>query len=113
MIRDALALERLCFVLAVATLYLISCGTQVVDSGKRRWVDPHWKRGASYLRIGWRWVKAALSRGWSLLSSLVLSGQPDPEPAIACRKDALKKAERACPICFARLKNFREYVFST
>lgn len=104
-IRSEEALCRLCFVLAVATLYLISCGTQVVDCGKRHWVDPHWKRGASYLRIGWRWVKAALVRGWSLFSSLVLSGQPDPEPAMACRKQAMKK--------FARLSLFKASVFST
>lgn len=45
MIRSASALSRLCFVLAVATRNLVSCGTQVVSEGKRRWVSPHWKRG--------------------------------------------------------------------
>ena len=103
MIRSAGALCRLCFVLAVATLFLVSCGTQVVACGKRRFVDPHWRRGASYLRIGWRWIKTALVRGWALYGTLILDGQPDPEPAIACRKHATKK--------FARLKNFKEYVF--
>ncbi len=101
MIRCAEALCRLCFVIAVATLYLVSCGTQVVATGKRRWVDPHWKRGTSYLRIGWRWVKSALVKRWSLYGSLVLDGQP----AIACKKHAEQK--------FERLKNFNEYVFST
>jgi hypothetical protein len=101
MIRSAAALCRLCFVLAVTTLYLVSCGTQVVASGKRRWVDPHWKRGSSYLRIGWRWVKTALVRGWSLWGTLHLNGEPDPEPAIACRKQAVEKANR--------LKSFNDY----
>ena len=56
-IRSSTALSRLCLVLASATLYLTSIGTQVVDIGKRRFVDPHWHRGSStfsYLRIGVR-----------------------------------------------------------
>jgi hypothetical protein len=40
-------------VLAIATVYLTLQGTAVVAQGKRRWVDPHWERGNSYLRIGW------------------------------------------------------------
>ena len=56
--RSAKALERLCLVLAMTTLYLVSVGTSVVKKGHRRLVDPHWFRGASYLKIGWNWVKA-------------------------------------------------------
>src|SRR5256885_2528150 len=47
LMRSAKALERLCFVLAITTLYLVSVGTLVVKKGKRRLVDPHWFRGAS------------------------------------------------------------------
>jgi hypothetical protein len=83
LVRDAAALTRLCFVVAVATLYLVAQGTQVVAAHKRRWVDPHWLRGNSYLRIGWQWVKTALTRGWELFASLHLSGTPDPEPSRA------------------------------
>jgi hypothetical protein len=83
LVRDADALTRLCFVLAVATLYLVAQGTQVVVQQKRRWVDPHWLRGNSYLRIGWQWVKTALTRGWELFATLHLSGIPDPEPCRA------------------------------
>ncbi len=85
LVRDAAALTRLCFVLAVATLYLVAQGTQVVAQQKRRWVDPHWLRGNSYVRIGWQWVKTALTRGWELFATLHLSGEPDPEP---CRASA-------------------------
>lgn len=85
LVRNADALTRLCFVLAIATLYLVAQGTQVVAAHKRRWVDPHWWRGSSYLRIGWQWVKTALARGWALLATLHLSGEPDPEP---CRASA-------------------------
>src|SRR6185369_5414804 len=65
--------------------YLVAQGTQVVAAQKRRWVDPHWLRGNSYLRIGWQWVKSALARGWELFATLHLSGPPDPEP---CRASA-------------------------
>lgn len=85
LVREADALTRLCLVLAVATLYLMAQGTQVVQRNKRRWVDPHWFRGTSYLRIGWQWVKTALTRGWELFTTLHLSGAPDPEP---CRASA-------------------------
>ena len=83
LVRDADALTRLCLVLAVATLYLVAQGTQVVAQQKRRWVDPHWLRGNSYLRLGWQWVKSALARGWELFATLHLSGTPDPEPSRA------------------------------
>jgi len=82
-IRSAAELERLCMVLAVATLYLVSQGVEVVRKDKRRSVDPHWFRGSSYLKIGWNWVKMALTRGWRLISRLCLIGGSDPEPAIA------------------------------
>jgi len=82
-IRSAADLERLCMVLAVATLYLVSQGVEVVRKDKRRYVDPHWFRGSSYLKIGWNWVKMALTKGWRLCSMLRLIGGIDPEPAIA------------------------------
>ena len=42
LVREADALTRLCFVVAVATLYLVAQGTPVVAAQNRRWVDPHW-----------------------------------------------------------------------
>ena len=86
LIRSAEALTRLCLVLAVTTLYLVAQGTEVVNQGKRRWVDPHWFRGQSYLKIGWNWVKLALSRGWKLIPTLLLSSDCDPEPAMASKR---------------------------
>jgi DDE family transposase len=85
LVRDTDALTRLCFVVAVATLYLVAQGTQGVARQKRRWVDPHWLRGNSYLRIGWQWVKSALARGWELFATWHLSGRLDPAP---CRESA-------------------------
>jgi Transposase DDE domain len=88
LVRDADALTRLCLVLAITTLYLVAQGTQVVRTHKRRWVDPHWFRGNSYLRLGWQWVKTALARGWALFATLHLSGMPDPDPSRASTAQA-------------------------
>jgi hypothetical protein len=87
-VRDAEVLTRLGLVLALTTLYLVAQGPQVVASQKRRWVDPPWWRGNSYLRIGWQWVKTALARGWEVVAKLRLSGAPDPEPARASASQA-------------------------
>jgi hypothetical protein len=85
LIRSAPALERLCCVRAITTRYLVSPGTEVVNHGKRRGVDAHWFRGQSYLKIGWNWVRLALRRGYELMTSLHLSGEADPAPAMASK----------------------------
>ena len=90
-LRDAAALTRLCFVLAVATLFLVSQGTHVVESDQRRLVDAHWFRGNSYLKLGWKWVQRAGVKGWSLISSLRLSPFPDPEPCSSLKHDVGKQ----------------------
>ena len=97
LIRSAQALTRLCCVLAITTLYLVSQGTEVVKQGNRRLVDPHWFRGQSYLKIGWNWVKLALSRGYTLITRVHLSSERDPEPAMASRR----QYQRCCQSRFA------------
>jgi hypothetical protein len=93
-IRSIPALSRLCFVMAVATLLLTVQGQKVVSDGKRRWVDAHWQRGNSYLRIGWNWVKGVLHQDWCLFPTIALTGSVDPEPAFASSKQAQKYLER-------------------
>jgi len=93
LIRSAEALERLCVVLAITTLYLASHGTEVGTQGKRRWVDPHWFRGNSYLKIGWNWVKLALSRGYEFVTRWHLSAEADPEPAMASKSQYQKPSQ--------------------
>jgi hypothetical protein len=85
LIRSANALERLCGVLAITTLYLVAQGTEVVTQGKRRWVDAHWFRGQSYLKIGWNWVTLALSKGYELITHVYVSPEADPVPAMASK----------------------------
>lgn len=90
-IRSVCALSRLWFILSVATLYLTAQGVDVVESGKRRWVDPHWFRGNSYFRIGWDWVKTALENQWQLIQQVRFRSHRDPQPAKASRKQHDKR----------------------
>lgn len=93
-IRSVCDLSRLCFILAVATLYVTAQGVEVVEAGKRRWVDVHWFRGNSYFRIGTDWVRSALIDGWRLIQQVHFFSNNDPEPAMASRRQHLKKAHR-------------------
>ena len=68
---------------------------QVVAEGKRCWVDSHWHRGQSYLRIGWDWVTQALHRGWQLVQNLYLFGGLDPEPARVSKKQFQRQFKRS------------------
>ncbi len=107
LIRSAEALSRLCLVLAVATLFLVCQGTEVVESGKRRWVDAHWFRGNSYLKIGWKWVRRALIKGFALIAQLRLFTLHDPDPAIASLKQAKEHIVRFSSV---HLEVFLPYV---
>jgi hypothetical protein len=60
-------------------------GVELVESGKRRWIDTHWFRGNSYFRLGWDWIKAASLNGWSLIHQVRFTSDRDPEPAMASR----------------------------
>jgi hypothetical protein len=79
------ALERLLLIVAIATLHLTSVGVSVVQAGKWRWVDAHWSRGLSYLKIGWRWRQQQYQRGWPAFAPFWLDPAPDPLPVLASR----------------------------
>ena len=67
-------------------LFLVLQGTQVVAQGKRRLVDAHWNRGMSYLKLGWNWVRLALTRQWKIENYRFLSSLPDSQPASASKR---------------------------
>lgn len=93
-LRDKFALSQLCGVIALTMLFLILQGIQVVASGKRRQVDAHWQRGMSYLKLGWNWVRLAITHQWKIHVYPFLSCSPDPQPAIASKRqqgDALNR----------------------
>jgi Transposase DDE domain len=93
-LRSAPAISRLCLVIAMTTLFLTAQGLAVTDSGYRRFVDPHWFRGLSYLKIGWNWVHTALTKNWDFFSSYFFTSNIDPDPAIASHKQHLYKLYR-------------------
>ena len=86
------ALERLLLIIAIATVHWTSTGGSRVQAGKWRWVDAHWGRGLSYLKIGWRWRWQASQRGWPMFSPFWLDPAPDPLPVLASRRDALSES---------------------
>lgn len=87
-VRSAQALERLYLVAAIALLFATTHGMAVQVAGLRQQVDPHWKRGLSYLKIGLRWLSGVLHKGRKLLMPVTLLPQ-DPQPCFAS-----KRAER-------------------
>lgn len=93
-LRDKFALSQLCGVIALTMLFLVLQGVQVVASGQRRQVDAHWQRGMSYLKIGWNWIRLAITQQLRITVHRFLSSDSDPDPAVASRRqqdDALKR----------------------
>ncbi len=85
------ALERLLLIVAIATLHLTSLGLGVVQAGNHRWVDTHWDRGLSYLKLGWRWRQQQYQRGWQAFLPFWLDPAPDPFPVLASRRAVPRK----------------------
>ncbi|MGR3279299.1 hypothetical protein ACSYAD_29990 [Acaryochloris marina NIES-2412] len=84
-IRCAAALERLYLIAAVALLYSTTQGMAVHIKGLRQQVDPHWRRGISYLKIGLRWLKGFVHKGRELLIPAPLFIH-NPQPCFASKK---------------------------
>lgn len=84
-LRSATALERLYLVAAVALLVATTQGMAVQLAGLRQQVDPHWRRGISYLKIGLRWLQGVFHKGRPLLAWVLLLPQ-DPQPCFASLK---------------------------
>ena len=102
-IRDCQALERLYLVVALAILFATSHGMLVQIKGLRTQVDPHWKRGLSYLKIGLRWVKGVINKGRTLFSPVALLTH-DPQPCFASKK---AKKQYYDSILFSRIRELK------
>lgn len=95
-LRSAPAISRLCLVLAMTTIFLTAQGLAAVNSEYRRFVDPHWFRGLSYLKIGWNWINTALTKNWAFLAMSSFTSNFDSDPVIASlkkHKDKLYRVE--------------------
>ena len=102
-IRDRKALERLYLVVALALLFATSQGMAVQLKGLRQRVDPHWKRGISYLKIGIRWLNGVLHKGRDLLTSIALCSQV-PQLCFASKKT---KKQYYDAIWFSRIREIK------
>ena len=100
-LRSTEALERLYLVAAVALLYATTQGMAVQIAGLRTQVDPHWRRGISYLKIGLRWLRGVLSKGRELLAPIPLLPK-DPQPCFASNRTQEDFYDR---IWFSRLRS--------
>jgi len=100
-LRCEAALERLYLVAALALLYATTQGLSVQIAGLRRQVDPHWRRGISYLKMGLRWLQGVVHKGRQLLRPMALLPK-DPQPCFAS-----KQAERDfdAQIWFTRIRS--------
>lgn len=84
-LRSQDALERLYLVAAIAILYATTQGMAVQIAGLRQQVDPHWRRGISYLKIGLRWLQGVFHKGRELLTPVPFLPQ-DPQPVFASKR---------------------------
>ena len=102
-IRNRKSLERLYLVVALGILFSTCEGMAVQIKGLRRQVDPHWKRGLSYLKIGLRWLKGVINKGRKLLEPIELLSK-DPEPCFSSKK---AKERYYDAIWFHRIKQIK------
>jgi len=84
-IRQPQALERLYLVVALALLFATAHGMTVQLKGLRQRVDPHYRRGLSYLKIGIRWLKGVLHKNRDLFDPMPLFSH-NIQPCFASKK---------------------------
>jgi len=70
-------------------------------AGLRQQVDPHWRRGLSYLKIGLLWLKGVLNKGRLLLTPVPLLPN-DPQPCFSSKK---AKRDYYDKIWFSRIRS--------
>jgi hypothetical protein len=87
-LRHTDALNRLYLIAAVTILYASTTGMTIQIAGLRTTVDPHWRRGLSYLKIGLRYLRGVMNKGRALLVPIPLFSK-DPEPCFASNKAQL------------------------
>ncbi len=100
-LRSPAALERLYLVAAIALLYATTQGMAVQLAGLRQQVDPHWRRGISYLKIGLRWLQGVFHKGRELLTPVPLMPK-DPQPVFASKRAELDFYDQ---IWFSRIRS--------
>jgi hypothetical protein len=85
-LRDPQRIDRLLLVVAIAVLVGSLQGYALSLAGLRRQVDPHWKRGMSFLRIGLAALQMAVADATARLMDWLPIPLQDLEPCIPSRK---------------------------
>jgi hypothetical protein len=84
-LRQPQRIDQLLLVVAIALLICSVQGYALSLSGQRPLVDPHWKRGLSFARIGLHWLQqSVVAAGRALLAWLPIPLRP-LEPCIPSR----------------------------
>jgi hypothetical protein len=104
-VRSAVSLERLYLVVAISILFATLTGMAVQQSGLRRQVDAHFRRGLSYLKIGLRWLLGVLQKNRPFLRLEHLFSV-DPAPSFASRK---ARHDYHLRITFSRIQEFEAF----
>ena len=85
-LRDPERIDRLLLVVAIAVLISALQGYALSLAGLRRQVDPHWKRGMSFLRIGLAALQMAVADAAIRLMAWLPIPLQELEPCIPSRK---------------------------
>jgi hypothetical protein len=93
-LRDSERIDRLLLVIAIAVLVGSLQGYALSLNGLRRQVDPHWKRGMSFLRIGLAVLQMTVTDATARLMAWLPIPIQDLERCIPSRK-ARRKQTRA------------------
>jgi len=91
-LRDPERIDRLLLVVAIAVLAGSLQGYALSLAGLRRQVDPHWKRGMSFLRIGLGALQMLASDATARLMAWLPIPLQELEPCIPSRKAQRKQA---------------------
>jgi hypothetical protein len=91
-LRDPARIDRLLLVVAIAVLASSLQGYALSLAGLRRQVDPHWKRGMSFLRIGLAALQMAVADAAARLMDWLPIPLQELEPCIPSRKTRRRQA---------------------
>ena len=92
-LRDPQRIDRLLLVVAIAVLAGSLQGYALSLAGLRRQVDPHWKRGMSFLRIGLAALQMAVVDAAARLMDWLPIPLQELEPCIPSRKARRRQAQ--------------------
>jgi hypothetical protein len=92
-LREPERIDRLLLVVAIAVLAGSLQGYAVSLAGLRRQVDPHWKRGMSFLRIGLAALQMAMSDAAARLMDWLPIPIQELEPCVPSRRARRRQAQ--------------------